>query len=111
VKVAIVSDYYYPQLGGITEHVHGQASELARRGHDVTVLTPRLAIAPKALGLPLLVAAQGLPDLAYILLASGVLALCWGIIRTALAYSVVRRAGRRQTAAQAARARPVTSQS
>jgi phosphatidylinositol alpha-mannosyltransferase len=48
VKIAIVSDYYYPQLGGITEHVHGQASELARRGHDVTVLTPRLAIAPKA---------------------------------------------------------------
>jgi hypothetical protein len=27
VEVAIVSDYYYPQLGGITEHVHGQATE------------------------------------------------------------------------------------
>ena len=41
MRIAIVSDYYYPQLGGITEHVHGQATELARRGHDVTVLTPR----------------------------------------------------------------------
>ena len=47
MKIGIVSDYYYPQLGGITEHVHGQASELARRGHDVTVLTPRLAVTPR----------------------------------------------------------------
>jgi phosphatidyl-myo-inositol alpha-mannosyltransferase len=46
VKVAIVSDYYYPQLGGITEHVHGQATELARRGHEVTVVTPRLVVTP-----------------------------------------------------------------
>jgi phosphatidylinositol alpha-mannosyltransferase len=46
VKVAIVSDYYYPQLGGITEHVHGQATELARRGHEVTILTPRLVVTP-----------------------------------------------------------------
>jgi phosphatidyl-myo-inositol alpha-mannosyltransferase len=46
VRIGIVSDYYYPQLGGITEHVHGQATELARRGHDVTVLTPRLTVTP-----------------------------------------------------------------
>jgi phosphatidylinositol alpha-mannosyltransferase len=46
MKVAIVTDYYYPQLGGITEHVHGQATELTRRGHDVTVLTPRLIVTP-----------------------------------------------------------------
>ena len=25
MRIAIVTDYYYPQLGGITEHVHGQA--------------------------------------------------------------------------------------
>jgi len=47
LKLAIVTDYYYPQLGGITEHVHGQATELARRGHDVTVVTPRLAVTPR----------------------------------------------------------------
>jgi phosphatidylinositol alpha-mannosyltransferase len=46
MKVAIVSDYYYPQLGGITEHVHGQATELTRRGHDVSVVTPRLTVTP-----------------------------------------------------------------
>ena len=36
VRIAIVTDYYYPQLGGITEHVHGQATQLAAprpRGH------------------------------------------------------------------------------
>lgn len=47
MKIAIVSDYYYPQLGGITEHVHGQATELTRRGHEVTVITPRLAVTPR----------------------------------------------------------------
>ncbi len=39
MRIAIVSDYYYPLLGGITEHVHGQANELTRRGHEVTVVT------------------------------------------------------------------------
>jgi phosphatidylinositol alpha-mannosyltransferase len=47
MRIAIVSDYYYPQLGGITEHVHGQATELVRRGHDVTVVIPRLLRVPK----------------------------------------------------------------
>jgi phosphatidylinositol alpha-mannosyltransferase len=49
MKIAIVSDYYYPQLGGITEHVHGQATELTRRGHDVTVVTPELVKVPRTL--------------------------------------------------------------
>lgn len=47
MRIAIVTDYYYPQLGGITEHVHGQASELTRRGHAVVVVTPTLAVAPR----------------------------------------------------------------
>ncbi len=47
MRIAIVSDYYYPQLGGITEHVQGQATELTRRGHQVTVVTPKLLRAPK----------------------------------------------------------------
>jgi len=46
VRICIATDYYYPQLGGITEHVHGQAVSLAARGHEVTILTPRLAWAP-----------------------------------------------------------------
>jgi phosphatidyl-myo-inositol alpha-mannosyltransferase len=47
VRIAIVSDYYYPQLGGITEHVHNQATQLSRRGHEVTVVTPRILHTPK----------------------------------------------------------------
>lgn len=47
MKIAIVSDYYYPQLGGITEQVHGQATELTRRGHKVVVITPKLAVTPR----------------------------------------------------------------
>ncbi len=46
MRIAIVTDYYYPMLGGITEHVHGQARELARRGHEVTVVTGHLLRTP-----------------------------------------------------------------
>lgn len=59
-----------------------------------------LVLLPKQLGLPLLVAAQGFPDLAYILLASAVVALGWGIVRTAWAYSVLRKARRSDVPAQ-----------
>src|SRR5262249_1656069 len=47
LRIGIVSDYYYPQLGGITEQVHGQATELTRRGHEVTVIAPRLLVGPR----------------------------------------------------------------
>ena len=47
MRIAIVSDYYYPQLGGVTEHVHGQATELTLRGHEVTVITPGLLKVPR----------------------------------------------------------------
>jgi phosphatidyl-myo-inositol alpha-mannosyltransferase len=47
VRIGIVSDYYYPQLGGITEHAYGQASELSRRGHEVSLITPHLLRVPK----------------------------------------------------------------
>ena len=39
MKIGIVSEYYYPLLGGITEHVHFFSKELARLGHDVTIIT------------------------------------------------------------------------
>ena len=47
MRIGIVSDYYYPQLGGITEHAYGQATELANRGHEVTLVTPKLLVSPK----------------------------------------------------------------
>ena len=51
-----------------------------------------LVLVPKQLlGLPLLVIAQGMPDLAYLLLLSGATALCWGTARTIWAYTTLRR--------------------
>jgi phosphatidylinositol alpha-mannosyltransferase len=47
MRIAIVTDYYYPALGGITEHVHGQATALHRRGHEVTVITGNQLRPPK----------------------------------------------------------------
>ncbi|AEH44952.1 glycosyl transferase group 1 [Thermodesulfatator indicus DSM 15286] len=40
LKIAIVTEYYYPILGGITEHVHHFAKELLAKGHEVTIITP-----------------------------------------------------------------------
>lgn len=41
MKIAIVSQAYYPRFGGVSEHVGHCAAALARRGHDVTVVTGR----------------------------------------------------------------------
>jgi hypothetical protein len=50
-----------------------------------------LVLLPKQLGAPLLVLAQGLPDLVYALLVSGVVALGWSVTRTVWAYLAYRR--------------------
>jgi len=39
MHIVIVSEYYRPWPGGISEHVHHEAAELLRRGHRVTILT------------------------------------------------------------------------
>ena len=39
VRVAMVTEYAYPVLGGVPEHVHNLSRELAALGHEVTVLT------------------------------------------------------------------------
>ena len=56
VRIAIVTDFYYPSLGGITEHVDGQARALTNRGHEVTVITGHLLRTPPvsddAVGVP-----------------------------------------------------------
>jgi hypothetical protein len=50
-----------------------------------------LILLPKIIfGLPLMILATGLPDLGYTLLVSGLIALAWGVLRTALAYSASR---------------------
>jgi hypothetical protein len=70
-----------------------------------------LILVPKQLGLPLLVAAQGLPDLAFILLLSGAVAVAWGIARTIWAYAALRGAARSHGAPQTATTGAVASQS
>src|SRR5690554_1711821 len=40
MKIGIVSSYFYPWYGGITEHVYYQYKELKKRGHDVKLITP-----------------------------------------------------------------------
>ncbi|MGZ8769314.1 serine hydrolase domain-containing protein, partial [Aeromicrobium sp.] len=52
-----------------------------------------LVLVPKQLGVPLLTLAEGLPDLAYILFVSGVVALGWGVARTVWAFLVLRKGG------------------
>jgi phosphatidylinositol alpha-mannosyltransferase len=39
LKIGIVTEYYYPLLGGISENVHHTATELVARGHAVTIIS------------------------------------------------------------------------
>jgi phosphatidylinositol alpha-mannosyltransferase len=47
MRVALVSEYYFPHLGGITEHVHNLALELNRAGHRAILITSHLPGAGK----------------------------------------------------------------
>jgi phosphatidylinositol alpha-mannosyltransferase len=42
VRIALVTEYYYPHLGGVTEHVHNLALELERQGHPAIVVTAHM---------------------------------------------------------------------
>jgi len=39
VRIALVSDWYYPKIGGVATHMHHLALKLKERGHDVTIVT------------------------------------------------------------------------
>jgi phosphatidylinositol alpha-mannosyltransferase len=43
LRIAHVTEYYYPHLGGVCEHVHFFAREARRRGHHVDIITSRIA--------------------------------------------------------------------
>lgn len=45
LRIGIVTEYYYPHLGGVCEHVHFFAREARRRGHAVEIITSRLPAA------------------------------------------------------------------
>ncbi len=40
MRVALVTEWFYPDVGGVAAHVVGLAEALARRGHEVVVFTP-----------------------------------------------------------------------
>ncbi len=42
MRIALVAEDYYPQLGGVPEHVHHLALELAARGHQPTIVTAKM---------------------------------------------------------------------
>jgi len=39
LKIALVSDWYYPKLGGVAVHMHDLALHLRRLGHEVSIVT------------------------------------------------------------------------
>ncbi|MEI6666538.1 MAG: glycosyltransferase family 4 protein [Acidobacteriota bacterium] len=39
MKIGIITEYYYPLLGGISEHVHNTGLQLVRLGHEVVIVT------------------------------------------------------------------------
>jgi phosphatidylinositol alpha-mannosyltransferase len=43
LRIAHVTECYYPHLGGVCEHVHFFAAEARRRGHHVDVITSRMS--------------------------------------------------------------------
>lgn len=42
MRICMVSDNYYPYIGGIAEHIHHLAVELRHRGHTVKILTTKV---------------------------------------------------------------------
>ncbi|ACS89916.1 MULTISPECIES: glycosyltransferase family 4 protein [Thermococcus] len=39
MKIALVSDWYYPKIGGVASHMHNLALKLKERGHEVAIVT------------------------------------------------------------------------
>ena len=50
LRIALVTEYYYPHLGGVCEHVHFFAREARRRGHHVDIVTSHIPGAAPAPG-------------------------------------------------------------
>src|SRR5439155_665436 len=48
VRVALVAEDYYPQLGGVPEHVHNLALQLNSWGHAATVISSHMGSYPDA---------------------------------------------------------------
>jgi phosphatidylinositol alpha-mannosyltransferase len=44
MRIALVTEFYYPHLGGVTEHVHHLARLLNSAGHPTIVVTGRMSL-------------------------------------------------------------------
>ena len=44
MRIALVTEFYYPHLGGVTEHVHYLARHLNATGHPTIVVTGRMKV-------------------------------------------------------------------
>src|SRR5438876_1570741 len=42
LRIGVVTEYYYPHLGGVCEHVHFFAREARKHGHEVDIITSRI---------------------------------------------------------------------
>lgn len=42
LRIGVVTEYYYPHLGGVCEHVHFFAREARKLGHHVDIITSRI---------------------------------------------------------------------
>jgi phosphatidyl-myo-inositol alpha-mannosyltransferase len=43
MRIALVTEFYFPHLGGVTEHVHNLAKRLSSLGHHAIIITSLLA--------------------------------------------------------------------
>jgi phosphatidylinositol alpha-mannosyltransferase len=50
VRIALVTEYYYPHLGGVTEHVHNLTLQLQLLGHPTIVVTANMQPPPGGYG-------------------------------------------------------------
>jgi phosphatidylinositol alpha-mannosyltransferase len=48
MRIALVTEYYFPHLGGVTEHVYNLAKLLNQWGHPTTVITAHMAVPSRA---------------------------------------------------------------
>jgi phosphatidyl-myo-inositol alpha-mannosyltransferase len=46
MRVALVTEFYYPHLGGVTEHVHNLARTLDQSGHHAIIITAQMEPCP-----------------------------------------------------------------
>jgi phosphatidylinositol alpha-mannosyltransferase len=44
MRIALVTEFYYPHLGGVTEHVHNLAKVYNAAGHQTVVVTSKMAM-------------------------------------------------------------------